>query len=167
MIILKKMAGKMKDRINLIVLDIDGVLTDGKVFIDSYSKEYKFINYRDLDGVNYIRGQGIEFALLTGEDTKFVDIIARRFKIKNIIKGAKNKAEGIHCLSKLTRVPVKNICYVGDSDRDEQALKIAGMSFAPKDATRKARKAACRVLSLRGGEGVIQEIKEYFFHDEK
>jgi len=151
----------MRKKIGLIVLDIDGVLTNGKVIIDVHNREYKAINYRDLDSVNFLRKKGSGFALLTGEDTDLTDSIARKFKIKNIIKGAKNKVRGLLQLSKMTGTPIKNICYIGDSDRDVEGLKLVGISFVPKDATQKAKKASSHVFSLKGGEGVVQELKEY------
>lgn len=155
----------MKKNIILTVLDIDGILTDGKVAIDDRDREYKIINYRDLDGVNYLRGRGIKFALLTGEDTALVDKIAKKFKIDNVIKGAKDKADGLIRLSEMTGVPIRNICYLGDSDRDAEGLKLAGMSFTPADATIKAKKAALHIFKLKGGEGLVQELKEYLLEN--
>ncbi len=151
----------MRKKISLVVLDIDGVLTDGKVMIDGRNKEYKTINYRDLDSVNYLRKKGIKFALLTGEDTSFVNIIARKYNIKHVIKGAKDKAKELLRLSQIMGIPIKNICYIGDADRDAEGLKLAGISFVPKDATKKAKESASHVFSLKGGRGVVQELKEY------
>lgn len=156
-----KEAVKMRKKISLIVLDIDGVLTDGRVIIDDRNKEYKTINYRDLDSINYLKAKGIRFALLTGEDTPFVDIIARKYNIRNIIKGAKDKTKKLLRLSRIMEIPIKNICYIGDADRDAEGLKLVGISFVPKDATKKAKKSAFHVFSLNGGGGIIQELKEY------
>lgn len=161
----KEEVKRMKKKITLVVLDIDGVLTDGKVVIDDHGKEYKAINYRDLDSINYLKNKGVEFALLTGENTDFVNIIAKRFKIKNVIKGAKDKAAGLLRVSKMMNTPAKNICYVGDSDRDAEGLKISGVSFVPKDATKKAKKSATYVFSLKGGEGIVQALKERLLKD--
>lgn len=64
--------------IKLIVLDIDGVLTDGKVVIDNKKNEYKTLNYHDIDGITSLKRKGLKIALLTGEDTFLVDVIANR-----------------------------------------------------------------------------------------
>lgn len=99
----------------LIVLDIDGVLTDGKVVIDVNNKEFKTLNYHDMDGITLLKQKEVNIALLTGEDNMLVDIIANRLGITNIIKGCKEK--GLIQLSKDTKVPLINTCYIGDSDR--------------------------------------------------
>ena len=75
----------------MLALYIDGVLTNGRIIIDSFNNEHKSINYRDLDGRNWLKRQGLNLALLTGENTVFVDTIAKRFGITNIIKGTKDK----------------------------------------------------------------------------
>ena len=93
------MSGKTK--IKLLALDIDGVLTDGRIIIDALGNECKSINYRDLDGINWLKSKGLNLALLTGEDTAFVDTIARRFGITNIVKGAKDKEKAL-CLKHAT-----------------------------------------------------------------
>lgn len=151
----------MRRKITLVVIDIDGVLTNGKVVIDDRGREYKTINYRDLDSINYLAKKGVKFALLTGEKTDFVDILARKYNIKSVVKGAKDKVTGLLELSKTTSTQVKDICYIGDSDRDAEGLKLVGISFVPKDATMKAKKAASHVFNLKSGEGIIQEFKEY------
>jgi len=148
-------------KIKLLVLDIDGVLTDRKVTIDAKNNEYKSISYRDLDGIKWLKNKGLNLALITGEDTAFVDTIARRLGITNIIKGAKNKENALTNLSVSSQIPLSNICYIGDADRDANALKLCGLSFVPQDATKKAKEYALVILKSKGGEGVVQEVIEY------
>ena len=148
-------------KIKLLALDIDGVLTDGRIIIDALGNEYKTINYRDLDGITWLKSKGLNLALLTGEDTAFVDTIAKRLGIADTIKGAKDKEKALKQLSEDTQVPVGNICYVGDADRDIDALKLCGLSLVPQDATKKAKEFASVVLKTRGGDGVVNEVIEY------
>lgn len=147
--------------IKLLVLDIDGVLTDGKVTIDTNNNEYKSINYRDLDAITVFKSNALNLALLTGEDTVFVDVIARRLGIINIIKGEKDKGRGLTKLSNSLQIPLSNICYIGDSDRDAAALKLCGLGIVPQDATKKAKESASVVLESKGGDGVVHEALEY------
>jgi len=151
--------------IKLLVLDIDGVLTDGRLVIDALGNEYKTINIRDLDGITWLKSRGVGLALLTGEDTALVDVIARRLGVASLIKGAKDKEVALRQLSESTRVPLDNICYVGDADRDANALKSCGLSMVPVDATRRAKESASVVLQSRGGDGVIQEVMEYLIEN--
>lgn len=148
-------------KINLLVLDIDGVLTNGKLIIDAQNNEYKFLNYRDLDGINWLKGRGLNLALLTGEDTAFVDTIAKRLGITSIVKGAKDKEKALADLSVSFQVPLGSICYIGDSDRDAEALKLCGLGIVPQDATKKAEESASLVLKSKGGDGVVHEIIEH------
>ena len=151
--------------IKLIVLDIDGVLTDGKVTINDGNNEYKTLNYRDMDGITLLKQKGLGIALLTGEDTVLADIIASRVGVTNIIKGAKDKEKGLEQLSEHTQIPLSNICYIGDADRDAAALRLCGLSIVPRDATEKAKESASVILKSKGGEGVVQEVTEYLIEN--
>lgn len=148
-------------KIKLLVLDIDGVLTDGKVTIDAQNNEYKSINYRDLDAIKVLKDMGLNLALLTGEETAFVDAIAKRLGIINIIKGEKDKCKGLTQLSESSQIPLSNICYIGDSDRDAAALKLCGLGIVPQDATKKAKESASVILKSKGGDSVVHEAIEY------
>ncbi len=148
-------------KIKLIVIDIDGVLTDGKVIIGVNGKEYKTLNYRDMDKINFLMQNGVNFALLTGEDTVLVDIIANRLGISNVIKGAKNKEKALKQISDCTRVSLENICYIGDADRDVDALKLCGLGVVPQDSTEKAKECASIILNINGGNGVVHGAIEY------
>ena len=148
-------------KIKLLVLDIDGVLTDGKVTIDSQNNEYKSINYRDLDAMKVLKDMGLNLALLTGEETAFVDAIAKRLGIINIIKGEKDKGKGLIQLSESSQIPLSNICYIGDSDRDAAALKLCGLGIVPQDATKKAKESALVILKSKGGDSVVHEVLDY------
>lgn len=152
-------------KIKLLALDIDGVLTDGRIMLDAACNEYKFINYRDLDAITWLKKIGITIVFITGENTALVDTIVKRFTIANVIKGSKNKEKAIKQLSKSMKISLENICYVGDSDRDAYALKICGLSIVPKDATKKAKEAASIVLTAKGGHGVIHGVKEHLLEN--
>lgn len=151
-------------KIKLIVLDIDGVLTDGKVVIDTSNNEYKTLNYHDMDGITLLKRKGVNITLLTGEDTVLADIIANRLGVTSIIKGAKDKEKALKKLSECTQVPLENICYIGDTDRDTNALKLCGLSIVPQDATKKVKESALVILKPKDGEGVVQgpeDLRKY------
>lgn len=152
-------------KIKLLVLDIDGVFTDGKVIIDTQNNEYKSLNYRDLDAITWAKSMKLNLALLTGEDTAFVDIIARRIGINNVIKGEKDKGKALTRLSASSQIPLGNTCYVGDSNRDAPALKLCVLGIVPQDATKKAKESAMVVLKSKGGDGVVHEAIEYLFEN--
>lgn len=155
-----------KIKIKLIVLDIDGVLTNGRVTVDIKGNEYKNLNYRDMDTISLLKQNGLNIALLTGEDTMLVDVIANRLGVSNVVKNAKDKEKSLRQISENTMIPLENICYIGDADRDIDALKLCDLSMVPRDATNKAKESASYVLETNGGDGLIQEVKEYLIKNE-
>lgn len=144
----------------VLALDLDGVLTDGSVYIGAGGRESKRVHYRDADAATRYRRQGGRIAIITGESSDLVDHIAAWIKSDWLIKGMKDKAKGLTQLAEMCGVPVSEICYVGDSDRDAPALRLAGLALVPRDATREAKSAAMQVLGSAGGAGCVAEAVE-------
>jgi D-sedoheptulose 7-phosphate isomerase len=152
----KRKPAKKRSKISFIVLDIDGVLTDGTVSITS-GEEAKSLFYRDMDAINNGRREGLRFALVTAEETPIVEYIRERLQIEKITKAAKDKAEAIKRLSAELSVPLEQICYIGDSKRDAAAIGMVGLGLAPADADKEAQAAASYVLQNPGGKGAVAE----------
>lgn len=140
-----------------LVLDVDGVLTDGRVTLDQQGGETKSLCYRDIDAVFQAQREGLLVALVTGEASPLVDIIARRLAIPIVVSGAKDKALALKKVCSRLRITMDRVCYIGDSDRDAPALRQVGLGLAPADASPQARLAAHRVLTSRGGYGAVAE----------
>jgi 3-deoxy-D-manno-octulosonate 8-phosphate phosphatase (KDO 8-P phosphatase) len=143
--------------IRVLALDIDGVLTDGRVLLDESGRESKFLCFRDIDAVFHARRQGLVLALVTGEDTPMVEVIARRLEISHVYRHAKDKHAAIRQLSRDLQVPLEEIAYVGDAPKDAPALAAVAWGLAPADADEKARAAARLVLRQGGGQGAVSE----------
>ncbi len=142
----------------MILTDVDGVLTDGRLTLDVYGNETKVICYRDLDAVGIARRAGYDFAFATGEDTEMVRVLAKRFGIRQVYPGAKDKLAALERFSLDTGLPLSRIIYVGDSDRDVPALRAAGIGIAPCDASPNAQQAAMVITEAAGGTGVLLEV---------
>jgi len=142
----------------LILTDVDGVLTDGRVMIDANGVEAKNICYRDLDAIAVGRRNGYDFAFVTGEDTPMVAALAKRFKIIKVYAGAKDKLAAMNRIAAEYNVSLKELLYIGDSDRDALALAAVGLGIAPRDATSSARNAANYITETPGGYGVLLEV---------
>ena len=143
--------------INVLVLDIDGVLTDGTAVLTAAEREEKRIHFHDLDAVTQARRAGFTLALVTGETSASVDRIAARFGVERVTRGAKDKPAALEALAAELGVSPATMCYIGDSDRDAPALAMVGLGLAPADATPAARAAAHRVLEAEGGKGAVAE----------
>lgn len=143
--------------IRLLALDIDGVLTDGHATLSLEGEEIKRINFHDLDHLAQMQRAGMPLVLITGESGPLVDAIAARFNIEHVLQSAKDKLAAIERISAEFGVPLAEICYVGDSDRDAPALASVGLGLAPANATPAAKSAANRVLDSAGGDGAAAE----------
>src|SRR5262245_24021761 len=99
-------------------------------------------------------------ALVTGEATPIVDVIARRLEIERVYTGRRDKVEALANVASDHGLSLDEICFVGDAARDAPALELAGLGFAPSDAHEDARAAADRVLRLPGGRGAVGEAIE-------
>jgi len=146
--------------IELLALDIDGVVTDGKICISARGEETKGIAFRDLDALTQARKEGLKLALVTGEAGALQAAIAKRLNADLVLSGAKDKVLALRKVSQEMGVPLSAICFVGDADRDALAFPLVGLALCPADASSAARGAAHRVLEARGGEGAVAEAVE-------
>jgi YrbI family 3-deoxy-D-manno-octulosonate 8-phosphate phosphatase len=142
----------------LILTDVDGVLTDGRVTLNIHGDETKSICYRDLDAIGIGRRNGYDFAFVTGEDTKMVQLIANRFKVERVYAGAKDKLLAVNSIAGELGIDVSELLYIGDSDRDAPALEAVGIGIAPRDATVSAKNAANLITETNSGCGVLLEV---------
>ena len=142
----------------LILIDIDGVLTDGRLTLDINGNETKSICYRDLDAIGIGRKAGYDFAIVTGEDTEMVYTLAKRFFIKLVYAGAKDKLKAMQKISIEFNIPLRDLLYIGDSDRDAPALEAVGLGITPSDASANAIAASHFQTESRGGYGVLLEV---------
>ena len=143
--------------IALVLLDVDGVLTDGTVRCTAGGDEEKSLFMRDVDAVFDARRRGLRVGLVTGEETPLVDFIARRLVIEVIAQGAKDKLAAIRKVAEAEGIGLDAVCYVGDGDRDAPALAAVGLGLAPRDASIEAKRAAAVVLTSPGGRGAVAE----------
>ncbi len=144
-------------RIRLLVLDLDGVITDGTVLLFASGDEVRSVHFHDLDAVARVRRLGVEVAILSGENNPAGHRVAARFGIEEAVWGAKDKLVALEEMTRRLGIPLEETCYVGDADRDAPALKAAGLGLAPADGTPTARAAADRVLEAVGGRGAVAE----------
>lgn len=148
--------------IELIVLDIDGVITDGSVIIDAKGNEHKQVNLKDIDAIYELHHRGFKLAAVTGEDTDIVDYFENRFPWEYFYRGSKTKKDVMYQIEQDTNIAREHICYVGDGKYDVEPLAYAGIGICPADAIDKAKKAADIILQNDGGKGCIWELISIF-----
>lgn len=144
--------------IELIVFDIDGVITDGTVIIDSKGNEQKQISLKDIDAIYELHRRGYKLAAITGEDTEIVNYFEKRFPWEYFYRGNHTKRETMQQIEQGTGISREHICYVGDGKYDIEPLSYAGLGICPADAIDIARDAADIILQKNGGKGCIWEL---------
>lgn len=142
--------------IKTLVIDIDGVLTDGTVDVHEPSRKRIFL--RDLDALILIKKKGVRIAFLTGEDeAEAGSIVDRCGGWDCVVFGAKDKEAGIREIAGKLGVGLSRVCYVADGRRDVPAMKLVGLALCPADGDRLAKEAAHVVLEACGGRGAVAE----------
>ncbi len=146
--------------IDAVLMDVDGVLTDGGVWWGPDGAEWKRFSFADIMGVSRGKAAGLIFALVSGEDSPLVDRFAAKLGIEDVHKGCKDKAAAVRAFAAAHGIPLARICFVGDDINDLAAMAIAGLSAAPADAQPAALAAAGIKLTRPGGHGAVRELIE-------
>lgn len=144
--------------VELVIFDIDGVLTDGSILVDSQGREQKRINIKDIDAIFELKRRGYRLAAVTGEDTEIVSYFRDRFPWDHFYSGCKKKLETVLLLTSELGLSMSQIAYVGDGKYDLEILSHVGLSVCPADAIREAQIQANVVLRRAGGEGCVWEL---------
>ncbi len=145
-------------KIELIVFDIDGVITDGSMIVNADGIEMKRINLKDVDAIFELHRRGYKLAAITGEDTPIVDYFEKRFPWEYFYRGSKTKKDAMLQIEQGTGISAENICYVGDGKYDVEPLRYAGLGICPANAIDAARMTAKMILQNNGGEGCLWEL---------
>ena len=144
--------------IEAVFLDIDGVLTDGAVYVDTSGNETKRILFDDIDAVYEMKRAGLKIGFITGEDTSFCKFVKKRFSPDFFVTGCKDKLGALKKILLETGLDKSQVCYAGDSKRDVPLLEFLPLSFTPSDVDDSIKASAKIVLKTQRGNGVINEI---------
>ncbi len=151
---------KKTSEIKLIVLDVDGVLTDGKLLIGSDGVEYKSFHVKDGMGISLARFQGIKVAIITGRKSRSVEVRSKELQIDFLYQGIINKEDVLHEIVTTLDIDLQNVFYMGDDINDLPIIRSVGFSAAPKDASEYVKSAVNFVSNFTGGNGAVREAIE-------
>ena len=147
-------------RVKLMIFDVDGVLTDGRLWYGPAGEEIKAFHSFDGQGLKMLAKSGVGLALLSGRSSPAVAARARELGIEHVLQGIERKRESYEALLKRLALAQDASGYMGDDLVDLPVMLRCGLSFAPADAVTEVRRRVDRVLSLRGGSGVVREMVE-------
>jgi 3-deoxy-D-manno-octulosonate 8-phosphate phosphatase (KDO 8-P phosphatase) len=146
--------------IELLVFDVDGCLSDGRLFYANNTDEGKFFDTRDGFGIVCWHALGKKSAIITGKTSKVVERRAKDLGIKYVFQGIKDKLATLDILLNELGLKYENVAAIGDDLNDFKQLKKVGWSFAPADALPFIRTQVKTVLDSNGGKGAVREMIE-------
>jgi 3-deoxy-D-manno-octulosonate 8-phosphate phosphatase (KDO 8-P phosphatase) len=147
--------------IRLLVLDVDGVLTDGKLHFGPRGEALKLFHVRDGQGIKQLGAAGIEVAVISGRRSKMVEVRCRELGIRHVYQGEQDKVPAFERLCSKLDVRGDVCACVGDDVPDIPIMRRVALSFAVADAHPEAQRAADKVTRLPGGAGAVREVCDY------
>ncbi len=147
--------------IKLLVLDVDGTLTDGGVYMDGRGGEFKRFDVRDGMGIVRLRAAGVRTAFLSGRRSEATSQRAADLGVELLFNGVREKLPVLRSLLSDLSLSAEEAAYMGDDVNDVDCLRAAGLAFAPADAVPEAKATADFVTSAKGGSGAVREAAEH------
>ena len=147
--------------IKLVLLDVDGTLTDGGIYRGNNGEELKRFNVKDGYAIVNAQKLGIEFGIITGRKSELVEIRAKELKIKYLYQGISEKIVILEEIMKKDGLSKVEIAYMGDDLNDLLIMKQVGLSGTPKDAVDEVIQVADFVSKKNGGSGAVREFIEH------
>ncbi len=147
-------------QIVLLLTDVDGVLTDGRVVMDNHGVETKQFHIRDGLGIRLWERSGGKTGIVTGRSSQVVKLRAAELGIEIVRQGVAEKLPVVEAICEELGINLQQVCYVGDDLPDVPAIRAVGLGVAVADAAEEVRAAADYTTSLRGGQGAVREVVE-------
>lgn len=147
-------------KVKILITDVDGVLTDGRIIYDSDGRELKFFHVRDGHGIKLLVSNGVEVGIITGRNSSIVDKRAKELGINYVIQNAHNKGKIIDNFLKEKSYKTEEICYVGDDIVDLPVFMKVGLRITVPDAPIEVQRYADYITLNYAGRGAIREVCE-------
>ena len=147
--------------IQLVVLDVDGVLTDGRLYIDDNGVEQKAFPVRDGLGIRLLQGQGIEVGVISARTSRAVQMRLESLDVAQLRLGAKRKGETLDEMAAAVGATLDQCAFLGDDLVDLAAMRKVGLAAAVGDAHAVVREHAHFVCATPGGRGAVREFAEF------
>ena len=155
-------AAQKAEAVTLVVLDVDGVMTDGTVvYRGAGEPESKAFNIKDGLGIKLLQREGIEVAIITGRSSEAVERRATELGISTLIQGREDKGTALAEMLKLRQQTAASVAYMGDDLPDLGALRLAGLATCPSDAAELIKNNADWIAPLPGGHGAVRALCDF------
>ncbi len=148
-------------KLKLLILDVDGVLTDGKLFFDNDGNEYKSFHAQDGHGIKMLRQTGVEVAIISGRKSKSVALRMKNLGIEHVYQGHENKVAAFNEIIALIGITPDQAAHVGDDVIDLPVMRRVGLAIAVNDANFVVKQYADWCTTLPGGMGAVREVCDF------
>ena len=148
-------------KLKLLILDVDGVLTDGKLFFDDNGKEYKSFHARDGHGIKLLQQTGVEVAVISGRKSLSVTLRMRSLGVKHVYQGHENKRAAFAEILQNVGVTPEQVAHVGDDLLDLPIMTRVGLAIAVQDANFAVKERAHWCTKTCGGQGAVREVCDF------
>ncbi|HEY4800533.1 MAG TPA: HAD hydrolase family protein [Bacteroidia bacterium] len=153
----------MKKKIKFLALDIDGVMTDGGVYITEKGDLFKKFNVKDGVGIRATVRSGIEVGFISaGKSKKILNVRAKMLYVKYVYCGDDEKLSILEKWCRKLKISPNEVAYIGDDINDLKIISAVGLSACPADASGKIKSLAKIVLKKKGGEGCVREFVDKY-----
>lgn len=149
--------------IKLLIMDVDGTLTDGKIYMSDNGEIMKAFSIKDGYMIARLKDHGVTPVILTGRTSKIVQNRAEELKIQQVYQGVSDKSAFLAKIMADNNVCKENVAYIGDDDNDIECMKQCGLVGCPKDASMNVISIADYVSSNNGGNGAVRDFIEYIY----
>lgn len=146
--------------IQVMIFDVDGVFTDGTLYLTDSSEEIKAFNSRDGHGIKMLRASGVELAIISARESRCVKLRAENLNISLLYQGEKNKLKAFESLVTKLGLDMSSCAYIGDDLIDLPVMACCGLSICVPSAPALVKKHAHYVTNSEGGHGAVREVCE-------
>lgn len=154
------------NKIKLFVCDIDGVFSDGRIYLGNNGEELKAFHTKDGYGIKALGASGVDVAVITGRQSNIVKNRMSALNVKHIIQGEENKLPALQSLIKQYDLSTEEVAYIGDDMPDYECMNYVGFSIAVNDAHPTILNLADYTTQIRGGFGAVRETCDLIMHSQ-
>jgi 3-deoxy-D-manno-octulosonate 8-phosphate phosphatase (KDO 8-P phosphatase) len=148
-------------KLKLLILDVDGVLTDGRLFFDNDGNEYKSFHAQDGHGIKMLRQSGVEVAVISGRKSATVAVRMKNLGIEHVYQGQESKVAAFNEIIEKLAITPEQVAYVGDDVIDLPVMVRVGLPIAVNDANFAVKQHAAWCTNLPGGLGAVREVCDF------
>ncbi len=158
---------KRASTVKMIVMDVDGTLTDGSIFVLPDGEEVKAYNVKDGLGILLAQLAGIKTAIITGKTSKSLEMRAKKLRIDELHQGVLDKKPVLDAILKKHHLTAEEVAYIGDDIGDLEVIRSVGLAAAVADAHPAIKKHCHFICRQSGGRGAVRELIEFILESQE